>query len=104
MRRCSIRGVLNDSERARVVEALRVWLDGHPEPDVPAFEIAQEHTPLSPRRIFSSVAENDRLGQQVLAILEYSIRRTSLEEVASDLEHFDTEPPPAAATGNELSV
>ena len=98
------RDVLNDSERARVVEALRVWLEGHPEPDEPAFEIAQENSRLSPRRIFSSVAENDLLGQQVLAILEYSIRRTSLDEVVSDLEHFDTEPPPAAAAGNELGV
>jgi hypothetical protein len=96
--------VLREFERVRIVEALRVWLDGHPEPDVPAFRIAQEVGSLSPRQIVTSVGENDRLGQQILAILEYSIRRTSLEVVARDLEHYDTEPPPTAAAGETVGA
>lgn len=54
---------------------------------------------MTPRQIVSSVVENDHLGKQVLAILEYSVRRTSLEEVTDDLVHLDTEPPPPAAAG-----
>lgn len=91
--------MLSEYERVRITQALAVWLDGHPDPDEPAFRIAQEGRSLTPRRIFTSVAENDQLGQQVLAILEYSIRRTSLEEVANDLERFESEPPRPAATG-----
>jgi hypothetical protein len=96
--------VLRDSERARVVVALRRWLDSHPEPDEAAFRIAQEASSLSPRQLVASVAENDRIGTQFLAILEYSIRRTSLEQVASDLERFDTQPPPAAAAGRPVGA
>jgi hypothetical protein len=91
--------MLRESERLRITDALRAWLEGHPEPDEPVFRIAQERTELSPRQIINAIAENDHLGQQLIAILEYSVRRTSLEEVARDLEHVETEPPPAAAGG-----
>ena len=90
--------VLLDTERERITSALRVWLDRHPEPDLPAFRIAEEPVELTPRQIVTSVAENDHIGQQILAILEYSVRRTSLEEVTADLERLNTEPP-SAATG-----
>jgi hypothetical protein len=96
--------MLGEFERDRIVQALRVWLDRHPEPDAPAFQIAQEPRSLSPRQLVDSVGENDRLGQQILAILEYSIRRTSLEEVADDLEHSDTEPPPTTAIGEPVGA
>jgi hypothetical protein len=87
--------VLSDFERERLTSALGSWIESHPEPDVPAFRIAQEAGELTPRQIVASVAENDHLGRQVLAILEYNVRRTSLEEVATDFEHLDTEPPPS---------
>jgi hypothetical protein len=87
--------VLSGFERQRLMAALRTWLESHPEPDAPAFRLAQERAELTPRQLVASVAENDHLGQQVLAILEYSVRRTSLEEVAGDFEHLNTEPPPA---------
>src|ERR1700728_3932408 len=92
--------MLLDFERQRVTAALETWLDFHTEPDVPAFRIAQERTELTPRQIVGSVAENDRLGQQILAILEYSIRRTSLDNVVGDLERHETEPPPTAIAGD----
>jgi hypothetical protein len=96
--------VLSEYERQRLAEALVVWLDGHPGPDEPAFRIGQEQMDLSPRQIVSAVLENDHLGQQVLGILEYGVRRTSLEGVARSFERHETEPPPAATTGEPASA
>lgn len=92
--------VLRENERLRITRALGTWLEAHPAPDEPVFRIARAAGDLTPRQVFISVAENDPLGQEILSILEYSIRRTSLEEVASDLEHVDTEPPPEATAGS----
>jgi hypothetical protein len=96
--------VLSDFERQRLTSALGTWLERHPEPDLPAFRIAQERVELTPRQIVASVVENDHLGQQVLAILEYSVRRTSLRRVADDFERVDTEPPPAATGQTPVGV
>jgi hypothetical protein len=94
--------VLREDERQRITQALGTWLEGHPEPDEPVFRIARAAGDLTPRQVFRSVAERDQLGEEILAILEYSIRRTSLEEVASNLEDVDTEPPPAATAGTPV--
>jgi hypothetical protein len=96
--------MLSQFERDRIVDALRVWLDHHPEPDEPAFRLSQEASTLSPRQLVISVGEDDQLGRQILAIFEYSIRRTSLSEVVADLEHFDTERPPGTAAGGQVDA
>ena len=91
--------MLSEYERRRLADALVVWLDGHPEPDEPAFRIAQERVELSPRQVVAAVTEGEPLGRQILAILEYGVRRTSLDEVARSFEADDTEPPPVAPAG-----
>lgn len=85
--------MLRDEERVRIVQALGVWLEGHPEPDAAVFGIAAYPASLTPRQLVISVQENDEVGQGVLAILEYSIRRTSLERVARDFESFGPHQP-----------
>lgn len=96
--------MLQEFERQGIAEALSIWIDGHPDPDDPAFRIAQASEPLTPRQIYISVLENDPLGQQIMALLEYSVRRSSLEDVARELAYFETEPPPAAAASQPVDA
>lgn len=92
--------MLDVEERFRVTQALDIWLERHPSPDDPAVHIALSYSTAdsvsaySARDIVRSVADDTELGRRILEILEYSIRRSSLDAVARDLETFDGEPPP----------
>ncbi len=86
--------MLSEYERQRLAGALELWLSGHPEPDEPVFRIAQERVELSPRQVVDAVSGGDQFGEQILGLLEYGVRRTSLEEVARTFERSETEPPP----------
>ncbi len=85
-RRHTLAQMLDASERERLTGALEVWLDRHPSPDEPAILVSGEGE-LSPRETVKAVVAQSELGEAVLQILEFSVRRSSLEEVATSFEH-----------------
>jgi hypothetical protein len=78
--------MLNHDEHERLTAALYVWLQGHTTPDEPAFHLGQWEGAHSPRELVDAVARRDELGEAIIAILEFGIRRTSLEAVVEDFQ------------------
>jgi hypothetical protein len=78
-------GMLESKERERLTDALEMWLIRHPDPDEPAFRVSRTGE-LTPREVVEAVTLQSELGEAVLEILEFSVRRSSLEEVTSNFE------------------
>jgi hypothetical protein len=78
--------MLDSNEREALTYSLNVWLEHHPEPDVPVFRIAGDGE-LTPREVVEAVNNRSEIGNGILDILEFSVRRSSIDEVTSSFEH-----------------
>ncbi len=77
--------MLNVEERDQLSHALNAWLLRHPTPDEPVYRLAGDGA-LSPRQVVKEVDARSETGLAILEILEYSVRRSSLEDVVASFD------------------
>jgi hypothetical protein len=78
--------MLSKSEERELEHALWVWVEHSSAPDEPFFGFAEisDHF-MTPRELATAVSKRTANGEAFLRLLEYNVRRSSLEEVVNEL-------------------
>jgi hypothetical protein len=72
------------NEEHRLIEAVTVWAEAHPTPNLPVLAFGNGRE-LTPRQIATHMRKRDEIGERLFQIFDSAGARVGIDEVIQDL-------------------